>query len=294
MGPDRVRSLVPSKNVFVVDAVGPTLVPPTSTGGTALGLDHCVPYVAQPMVEALAPPPSSRPAVTFSAEKFDPHSPVGKYLLAQINLLPPELRGEARAALEKNWPARAEAALNHEYVLSLPAEIRPQAAELLVRYFNDPVFEATIHQRAVPHGGVANARQMALASAERPLHAIDKYFGQCNETQQRTQQIFAEFSASWEARFGEGSVKLVGAPVTERSRVLLAYGLLGDAPGDDHMFFAIRARGIGAETMFVDPWISQRADSSSIYRAADYADARQSWDASRWYRVDFNLSGSTK
>ncbi len=269
--------------MFAPDAVEPTLLSPE---GSPAEIDSWEPFVSAPLSEALAPAERTC-RLTFS-EKFDPQDPLQSELLAEAEALPTEeMRARAKSSIEKNWESRAQAALTHPYVRSLTPDVAPQAAELLVRYFNDPVFESTIHQRAVQHGGTTNLRQMVLAPASRELHQLDEYFGQCNETQGRTQKIFENFSTSWKQRFGENSVKLMGAPAVERSQVLLAYGLAGDARGDDHMFFAVRAKGVAAETMYFDPWVSQRADGASIYREGDYQKMRESWDSSRWYVTDF-------
>ena len=70
--------------------------------------------------------------------------------------------------------------------------------------------------------------------------------------------------------------------MTERSLVLLGYGLFGDGPGDSHFFFGIEAEGVG--TLYLDPWLDQRADTASIMDPGTYQEKRDDLDSSHWYQ----------
>lgn len=183
-------------------------------------------------------------------------------------------------ALTQGYRRRSTAILRHPAIERLrtdPGRTRQldELSELLIRYANDPVFLATIHQHLARSGGLTNAKQMWAGEDQRKLHDVDDYFGQCNETQKRTAEIFAQFSAFRP----EHSIE--GFEVTERSRVLLAYGLMGDAPGDAHYLFGISVEGVG--TLYLDPWLDQRADQQSITDPASYQARRDSYDSSHWY-----------
>lgn len=145
-----------------------------------------------------------------------------------------------------------------------------ELAMLLVRYTNDPVFLATIEEHVTASGGVTNAHQMAVGD-DHPLYRVDEYFGQCNETSARTREIFEGL----EARLG--GMTLSGFDVTERSTVLLAYGLVGDGPGDHHFLYGVDVPGAG--TLYLDPWVDQRADVDSVKTPAAYKASRDEWDA---------------
>ena len=69
--------------------------------------------------------------------------------------------------------------------------------------------------------------------------------------------------------------------------MLLAYGLMGDAPGDSHYLFGIDVEGVG--TLYLDPWFDQRANANSIADPATYQAGRDSYDSSHWYEEHRSL-----
>ncbi len=174
---------------------------------------------------------------------------------------------------------RAVAILGHPALAQLakdPKWKRPhdELAMFLVRYTNDPVYLATIEEHVTASGGITNAHQMAVGE-DHTLHRVDAYFGQCNETQARTREIFEGL----DERLGGTTLK--GFDVTERSTVLLAYGLMGDGPGDHHFLYGLEVPGAGP--LYVDPWVDQRADAASIKTPEAYKRSRDKWDAFHVY-----------
>ncbi|MEQ8277600.1 MAG: hypothetical protein RMA76_35450 [Deltaproteobacteria bacterium] len=177
------------------------------------------------------------------------------------------------------YTERAVAILGHpalEQLAKDPKWKRPhdELAMFLVRYANDPVYLATIERHVTASGGITNAHQMAVGE-DHALHRVDAYFGQCNETQARTREIFEGL----DERLGGTTLK--GFDVTERSTVLLAYGLMGDGPGDHHFLYGLEVPGAGP--LYVDPWVDQRADAASIKTPEAYKKSRDKWDAFHVY-----------
>lgn len=173
-----------------------------------------------------------------------------------------------------DYTERAVAILGHPALAKLREDPRRQRthdelAMLLVRYTNDPVFLATIERHVTGSGGLTNIHQMLVGEA-RSLHRIDAYYGQCNETQARTRAIFEGLDARL------GGTTLEGFEVTERSTVLLAFGLLGDGPGDHHFLYGVRVPGVG--TLYFDPWVDQRADVDSVKSPSASKASRDRWD----------------
>ncbi len=174
----------------------------------------------------------------------------------------------------EDYAERAVAILAHPALAKLQKsratqQTKDELAMLLVRYTNDPVFLATIETHVTGSGGITNAHQMAVGDAH-ALHRIDEYFGQCNETQARTREIFEGLDRRL------GGMTLEGFEVTERSTVLLAFGVAGDGPGDHHFLYGVDAPGVG--TLYFDPWVDQRADADSVKAPPAYKASRDEWD----------------